>query len=713
MIHFLTKHHPAVAIILAIVLSHVAALLCSAPARAVEPTDAEQAVVDSWYQAGFLGERVSAEKSQPFSTDVPFSFVYGGKPSSGLLPTWKRSVSTTKNDRGEPVQVVAYADPKTGLEVSCHATRYADFPAVDWTLFFTNRGKSDSPILEKVDAADVKFQASPEVPVVLHRIHGATANGVSDWLPFETPVTVGGQIDFTPLQGRSSKGATPFFNLQCGDQGVITAVGWTGQWRAGVGRNATGVRVTAGMRNLRLSLRPGENVRGPRVLQLYWQGADDYRGHNLFRQLMFKHVMPRVDGQVVTPPIAQTGTAFYEVDRGTEADQLAHLKSLEGLGFEYFWVDAFYGRDNFPTVGNYVLPVMRGFNQKRYPHGFTNIAKAIDRAGMKYIQWFEPERICPGTLMAKEHPEWVALPETGRWGMFNLAIPEAREYITKYLDDMVKNHGIDCLRFDNAVGYHTTPGYDQLWAKLDRADPDRVGINEIRYVEGLYRMWDDLLRANPGLFIDNCASGGQRIDLETSSRSIALWRTDATIHPLQTGDFQEAAMRNQIMTAGLSRYLPYHQSGQMGATPYLFRSAFNAGISFCEDCRPKDYPRDLLKQAIAEGKHLRKYYRGDFYPLTKVTTSHADWCVLQYHRPTQRDGMIMAFRRDKSTLASLEVKPRGIDPGAVHEVVRRESYEPSAPETLGGEALRKLAIGITSCPGSVVIEYKEKSTGKR
>ena len=52
------------------------------------------------------------------------------------------------------------------------------------------------------------------------------------------------------------------------------------------------------------------------------------------------------------------------------------------------------------------------------------------------------------------------------------------------------------------------------------------------------------------------------------------------------------------MTAGLSRYVPFNTSGQMGADPYHFRSGFNAGISFCEDCRPLDYPRGLLKLYI-------------------------------------------------------------------------------------------------------------------
>ena len=54
------------------------------------------------------------------------------------------------------------------------------------------------------------------------------------------------------------------------------------------------------------------------------------------------------------------------------------------------------------------------------------------------------------------------------------------------------------------------------------------------------------------------------------------------------------------MSAGLNRYLPFSTVGQMGATPYLFRSGFNAGIAFCEDVRPEGYPRHLLQQGIAE-----------------------------------------------------------------------------------------------------------------
>ncbi len=51
-------------------------------------------------------------------------------------------------------------------------------------------------------------------------------------------------------------------------------------------------------------------------------------------------------------------------------------------------------------------------------------------------------------------------------------------------------------------------------------------MTEIGHIEGLYKMWDDLLARHPGLRIDNCASGGRRLDIEMMSRSFAVWRTD-------------------------------------------------------------------------------------------------------------------------------------------------------------------------------------------
>jgi alpha-galactosidase len=273
--------------------------------------------------------------------------------------------------------------------------------------------------------------------------------------------------------------------------------------------------------------------------------------------------------------------------------------------------------------------------------------------------------------------------------------------MTDYLNAAIKAYKVSCMRID----YNIDPLGS--WQAMDAKDPSRTGMTEMRYVEGLYQMWDDILRANPKLFIDNCASGGRRIDLETMSRSIPLWRSDNTCDMLdkQAKTIALAAIKNQLMSGGLNRYVPFSTVGQMGATPYLFRSGFNAGIAFGEDVRPKNYPRDLLKQGIAEGKRIRKYYFGNFYPLVESGYDASGWCVLQYHRPAQGDGMVMAFRREQAPDSTSVCELREIDPAASYRVTLYRAYEPDAPLMMKGADLQKFKIVIDDRPGSVIVEY--------
>ncbi len=628
----------------------------------------------------------------------PFSFMYGGRPSHMLLPSWERRVEVDSIEDGQRRSLI-FTDPDTKLEVRAVATAFTDHPGVDWTVHFTNTGSADTPILEQVRVLNVFFPCEAGKPVTFHSLRSTC--GVDDWLPFSEPVLPGQRHAFAPNAGRSSLGACPFFNVQWNGGGAVVGIGWTGQWSAAVENRDGTVSVEAGMQNMHLALHPGESIRTLRILMMQWSGGDEIRATNLWRAMMIRHIVPRVRGEVVVPPIAHLSTAFYEMDKCTEALALAHLDSGKDLGFECYWYDAYYGKDDFPKVGNYVVPVERGFNSTRFPNQLKPVAEAVHRAGLKFLLWFEPERICPGTLMAAEHPEWVVLPDDGGWGMFNLGVPEARQYITDYIGGLIDAYGLSWVRIDNAVSY--TP----LWQKLDAAaGPDRVGMAEIRYVEGLYRWWDDMRAAHPDIAIDNCASGGGRIDLELCARAIPLWRTDATITPLLNKNFHQAALQNQVMTGGLSRYVPFNVSGQMGADPYNFRSGFNAGISFCEDTRPAEYPRELLRAAIAEGKRIRKYYFGNLYPLTDVTTNPKDWHVRQYHRPAEGDGMVIAFRRHESPLVEFTCALNELDADADYEVTLSTGYTPAPPKKMKGADLRSIVLNISESPGSMLMEYR-------
>ncbi len=643
------------------------------------------------------GDNASGTSTNPW----PLSFIYGGKPSGTLLRSWKRHVDTESIDAGQR-RTLTFTDPETMLEVRVVTTVYADTPGVDWTIYFTNKGPTDTPVLEHVNALNTSYATVAGEAATFHSL--CSTGGVDDWMPFSIPLPPGQSHAFAPNNGRSSSGACPFFNVQWNGGGAVVGIGWTGQWAAAVENRGDAVVVQAGMQNMHLVLHPGESVRTPRILLMRWTGDDSVLAYNLWRATMLRHIVPRVHGEIVVPPIAHLSTAFCEMDQSTEATALAHLDAGKNLGFECFWYDAYYGKNDFPTVGNYVLPVERGFNTARFPRGLKPIADAAHEAGLQFLMWFEPERICPGTLMALEHPEWVVLPDDGGWGMFNLAVPEARQYITDYIGALIDTYGLNWVRIDNAVSYAP------LWSKLDAAaGPDRVGMAEIQYVEGLYRWWDDMRAAHPDLAIDNCASGGGRIDLELCARSIPLWRTDATIGPLMNKDFYQAALQNQVMTAGLSRYVPFNVSGQMGADPYSFRSGFNGGISFCEDTRPESYPRDTLRAAIAEGKRIRKYYFGNQYALTEITTSPRDWCVLQYHRPNEGDGMVVGFRRHQSPFTGFACALHEIDADASYDVTISPGYTPNPNTTINGADLQVIELNIPETPGSVLLEYRRQT----
>ena len=140
----------------------------------------------------------------------------------------------------------------------------------------------------------------------------------------------------------------------------------------------------------------------------------------------------------------------------------------------------------------------------------------MEKAGLRFLMWFEPERVAAGTFIAKEHPEWVISPAGDGGGLFNLGIPEARQFMTDYLNAAIKAYKLTCLRIDyNIDPLRVLAVHGRQGSRTESAWP-RCATSR-----GSTRCGTTSCKANPKLFIDNCASGGRRIDLETMSRSLA------------------------------------------------------------------------------------------------------------------------------------------------------------------------------------------------
>ena len=636
----------------------------------------------------YLDDFPLGPQAQGLSKQAPFSFVFGGKSSLEFLTTWKETVTSEAPANGKERHLITCMDPVSGMEVRCELTCFTDYPAVEWVLLFKNAGTADSPIIEQIKPLDLSV-GIPDADVVLHRMNGSTCSA-TDFMPIDQVVgRPKAQIDIAPNGGRSSDGALPFFNLEWEKGGLVGAIGWSGQWALQVRRdNERSVRLLAGQQTSRLVLHPGEEIRSPRILLVSWKGSDYLRGNNLLRRLILAHYSPRCDGKLVLPPAsANTWFAFNEGNSTTEENQKAVMPVMAQIGLEAYWMDAGWFEGGWPAGAGSWVP-----KKEAFPNGLKPIGDAAHKLGLKYVLWFEPERVTSISRVTKEHPEWVMHhPDEGTWGsLFNMGNPDACKWMTEYLSKCISDWGIDVLRID----FNVPPL--PFWQAADT--PDRQGMSEIRYVENVYAMWDALLKKHPGLAIDNCASGGRRIDLETISRSYPLWQSDT-----QCGG-RAMPVQDQTQNLGLSMYVPLHSAGVWAFDPYSFRSVATTGASICPNIPKDEKMLATMRKRIEEMKALRPFCLGDYYPLMEVSLSEAVWCGWQYDCPEAGGGFVTLFRRSQSPYHTAGISLRGLDAEAAYTVTDIDTG--NVINKSGKELIAGLDVKIEAKPRCVLLQYQ-------
>ncbi len=679
-----------------------ATALVAATAWGATPTQHEMETSSVWVGSHLEGNGPAAE--QRF-----FSFVYGGKKSDELLASWKVERAAKKEGGNRVERTVTWSDPATGLVVRCEAVQFHDFPAVEWVLHFKNGGKADTPIIENVLPLDASMALTRDKPARVHYANGSLCR-LDDFAPHLTSLgptpddPQGGWLgEGNPLRvesqsGRSSCGALPFFNIDAADHGIMMAVGWTGDWAASFFRTDQAVCARAGMKRTHFKLLPGEEVRTPRILLLFWEG-ERLRGHNLLRQFILAHHTPMQNGHRAKAPVclATWGGNFAKnhIEHG-----LWFKKNH--LPLDYLWVDAgWYGNDE-AKLGANVFNSQWGRlvgdwfpNPGYFPQGLTPVGDALDQAGMGLLLWLEIERVVQGTTWTKEHPEFLLGPMGPNY-LFNLGKPEARQFLTDYLAKLIGENHIGCYRQD----FNMDPR--PYWDAADT--PDRVGIAEISHITGMYAMWDELLRRFPNLLIDNCSSGGRRIDLETISRSMPLWRSDVQCWP----GFGSTALQTQ--TQGLGLWVPLSTGCCDREDDYVFRSAMGPGMvlimyEFEKDIN-KHFSIDWLRKNLTELNSVRKYFEGDFYPLVSFSLADDLWAAWQYDRPDLGEGMVLALRRPKSLFQTMTATLSGLVPDVTYEVRCLDTG--TTARWTGQELAEKgLEISIEKKPGSKLFVYRK------
>ena len=334
---------------------------------------------------------------------LPFSFVYDGKASDGLLAGWTKNVEAKKLDANRTEHTLRWTDPKSGLEVRCVAVDYADYPAAEWTVYFKNTGTNDTPILENIQGLDARFERGGGGEFALHGIKG-DFDSKDSYQPYVLTLGPNANSRFAPAGGRPSDGEFPYYNLQMPGRGLLLAIGWPGQWAASFTRDATnGLRIVAGQELTRLVLKPGETIRSPLIAMLFWQGDDTVQAQNLWRRWYVAHTLPRRANGETQPAIT------FFTGYGYESDIAMFQTAIDaGIRADAFWRDAGAGSGEktwYPSGGNWGNLGTWEVDKTVYPNGFKPLTDWLKVYGMEFILWFEPERVGGTSWLSKNHPE--------------------------------------------------------------------------------------------------------------------------------------------------------------------------------------------------------------------------------------------------------------------------------------------------------------------
>ena len=560
-----------------------------------------------------------------------------------------RDVLVNLVDRPNVVVEALRPGPGAGGAVEVDVAHRVQSTAVWVTPTAVGPGRADARILDlTIDLPDLVLWTMrggrweqtfpPEAFAAVGRaIHPSLPN---TWHERHADIVVGSAA------GRSSDDTMPFLLLTDADAtcGIWVAIGSSGSWQARLVRTPRGAshRFTVVGPGCEAPLEAGERLALPRTLVGPFVGD----GWDSIRRWL-GDAAPRTHA-----PWVSYNTWF---NLNSEIDDEVIAASAEvaaGLGVEAFVIDAGWydgpadavedhdddstAPDNFSTTGLGTWQV----DARKFPNGLATVMDGIRRHGMIPGLWFEPERAHAGSQVAAEHPDWLRACPDDDFRLVDFGVSAAREWALETVSNAVRDLGLGWIKWDFNI--HDVRPY---WDGDDRA--------ELAHQEGLYATLDALRARHPDLIIEMCASGGNRIDVETLIRCDTYWITDQTINPSIVRDTVGNAARLLPAQYRLLGFSP--QCGD--EPPERFPDAWILASTLGPLCLMEDlrrWPQALREQVrshVEAFKARRHLLDGSVRSLqVEAESPLAQWRAWEF---TTDDGeaLLMAFR-DLATTTS-------------------------------------------------------------
>lgn len=564
-----------------------------------------------------------------------FTVVAGEQVLTTTTPGAVRAAIRRSSENGVDTTSVHYLFPDAGLEVVQHVAAYGSTALLETWQTVRNTG-----------AAELSIRRLDSLALTLAPDAYELVSFTGDWgSEFESIVEPLENVQLLETRrGRSSKDRHPWFALLRPDGAVLAAsIAWSGNWIARFPRDAGGaVRLSAGLNDWEFEylLAPGATLDSPRVAVALGHDRDLNTVSTQFASAGRAHWYPhnRLADQC---PVEWNHWWSYEDHSINEGVFRANVDVAAGLGIEVCTLDAGWfgptdpGSHWYDYRGDWHL-----VNAVRFPSGLRDLSDYVHQRGMRFGLWCEIEALGQHAELARLHPDFVAVRDGERLGYVCFGNSAVREWALATLAGLIESYRLDWIKLD----FNLDPG-----AGCNRTDHGHgAGDGLLAHYHGYYATLEQLRERYPEVVLENCSSGGLRIDLGMARRtgptflsdpdwpehglqliwgaSMMLapsawlhwgWSEWVNQHPRQTFNPRDPELTPQQ----LDYYLRIGSLGVFGLSQKL------------PDLPPWVAQRYQEHIALYRGT-LRRFVRGaDFYRLTEQPRRHGlgdRWAAFQY-----------------------------------------------------------------------------------
>ncbi|WP_143069287.1 alpha-galactosidase [Paenibacillus sp. OV219] len=606
--------------------------------------------------------------------------------------TEERNVAADKKHR-----IAKYLYEPTSLVIESHLVCYTDTTLVERWVIIRNVGET-SVTIGRVDSFSLQ----------LPQTEWKLMHYTSDWGAEFEPVVeqlAGESIVLETRSGRSSKGKHPWMSL-LGAGGEVLTVSpmWSGNWQLrceydggydGQGR----YQVSGGLSDWEFfkTLEQGESMESVHVAIAAGSGGDLNSTSIAFARVGRRYWYPHNEFSR-SMPMEWNHWWSYE-DKGINEDVFrANAAEAAKLGIDICTLDAgWFGPSEeasewFELRGDWSM-----VNEKRFPSGIRAVSDDVHGHGMKFGLWCEIEAVGKSAALAEKHPSYVARREGESLGYLCFGNPEVRQWAFDTLDRLIT-------------------GYVSQWIKLDfNLDPQAgcnctdhghgAGDGLFEHYNGYYSVLRDIRAKHPEVILENCSSGGLRIDLGIMQQTHTTFLSDPDYpeHSLQVfwgattmlapdvclhWSYSEFRWKNDFQL-----FNPHDSSLKPYQFDYYTRIAMLRGFGISQ--KLPEMP-EWMKARLAH--HIDVYksevkpfvLEADLYRLTGQPGRGGKgerWSAFQYSMPSGDEQLLFVFRLPGGE-ASRAIQLKELEADAAYELTWLSGEESKVVQIAGSSLLK-------------------------